>query len=88
MFEPVGKEHSRGSTEFLALNLRQIGPGVRELLSDIQINIQTNRDYNFIHIDICTEVFSLNRTGYLSNSNSNLCKVLIFCFGLNYKTFM
>ena len=53
-----GKEHPLGSPEFPNQNLRQIGPGVPELRSDKQTNRQTNRDYNFIYMDV---VFKKNK---------------------------
>ena len=40
--------------KFTNQNLRQIGPGVHELRTDIQTDTHTNRDYNFIYIYIFT----------------------------------
>ena len=41
----VCKENFFGSSEFPSHNLRQIGPGVYELWSNIQTNRQANREY-------------------------------------------
>ena len=43
-------KHSRGSSEFLNQNLKQIGLGVPELWSEKQTDRRTNRENNYIYI--------------------------------------